>query len=65
MSRVHESQSDWIRTLSKEAALKSTLERGTDIAQNGLVYDVKKDRLGGGQRGDAQGQGRGVPRKCV
>lgn len=42
MSRVHESQSDWIRTLSKEAALKSTLERGTDIAQNGLVYDVKK-----------------------
>lgn len=44
MSRVHESQSDWIRTLSKEAALKSTLERGTDIAQNGLVYDVRPPR---------------------
>ena len=42
MSRVHESQSDWIRILSKEAALKSTLERGADIAQNGLVYDVKQ-----------------------
>lgn len=42
MSRVHESQSNWIRVLSKEAALKSTLERGADIAQSGLVYDVKK-----------------------